>query len=173
MPSGACEHRGKTVFITSTEFVGDLGGNTNGIDGADAVCQAHAASGYVPGTFKAWLGSTSGGPAQRFTQSAEPYRDLNSGKIADNWADLTDGTLDNTIQLDEQRNVQWGEVWTGVETNGDATAGAFPYCGDWGFAMSIPVNHGLGLAESTGSSWTKNSSGICDFTTAHVYCFEQ
>jgi len=56
---------------------------------------ARAMAASLPGTYKAWVSTNqaNGTPATRFTQSATPYVLVNGTKIANNWADLIDGTL--------------------------------------------------------------------------------
>src|SRR5690242_2782849 len=80
--------QGKLVFVTSTLQTGNLGGLT----GADMICQARAAAGGLRGIFKAWLSDTTASPSTRFTRSKKPYVLLDGTVIANNWADLTDGS---------------------------------------------------------------------------------
>ncbi len=89
----------KTVFVTSAQFNGNLGG----LEGADAKCQAEAdgpASIVPSGTYLAWLSDGTDSPDTRFTKSAHPYILLDGTKIAENYTDLTDGSILNAINID-------------------------------------------------------------------------
>ena len=71
----------KTVFVTSAQFNGNLGGLT----GADDKCQAEAngpASIVPSGTYLAWLSDGTDSPDTRFTKSAHPYMLPDGSKIA-------------------------------------------------------------------------------------------
>src|SRR5438045_3087614 len=63
----------KLVFVTSTAYVGNLGG----LQGADMKCQARAAAGRLRGTFLAWLSGTTGARPCRQTpvRLSGPVRD--------------------------------------------------------------------------------------------------
>src|SRR5262245_28339890 len=53
----------KAVFATSTLQDGNLGG----LEGADAICATRATAALLPGTFKAWLSTTTTSAASRLT----------------------------------------------------------------------------------------------------------
>jgi hypothetical protein len=73
--------------------------------GADLICQTRAQSATslaAPGTYKAWLSSSTAWPADgtRFTQATVPYRLVDGTQIAADWAQLI-LFLDAPIGLDE------------------------------------------------------------------------
>jgi hypothetical protein len=160
----------KTVFVTSTVHSAALGG----IDGADAICQDLATSVQLSGTFKAWLSdSASSAPAGWSTDPSIPYVLVTGVTVADNWADLTDGTLDVAIGTDE-RGVDHAPnsrdlVWTNVRVDG--TTGSDLYdCDDW---MTVAP----GSFGDTGSllddhAWTQAIYASCGDMN-RLYCFEQ
>ena len=97
--SAYADQHEKTVFITSAKFKGNLGG----LAGADDKCQAEAddpASIVPSGTYLAWLSDGTDSPDTRFTKSAHPYILLDGTKIAENYTDLTDGTILHAINID-------------------------------------------------------------------------
>ncbi len=86
------ETKEKTVFVTSITF----DGNTGGLAGADEKCQADAdrpASIVPEGTYLAWLSDGTDSPDTRFTKSSHPYILPDGTMIAEDSADLTDGSL--------------------------------------------------------------------------------
>jgi len=168
----------KRVFLTSTVYDGNLGG----VAGADAICQARANFAGLPGTFKAWVSAGNPtaftDPATTFIHSTTPYVRVDGVVVAADWADLTDGTLDATINVDEFGVADSGDyVWT--STNLDGTHTPFqgrdfkvPDCGEWTSA-SPSAGAVIGSNVSTGSDWTDSSFiAQCDILR-HLYCFEQ
>jgi len=78
----------RKVFVTSGTFQGNLGG----VSGADDLCIGQAAAADLSGTWRAWVSDT--------TRNAEiilqdfTYTRIDGIKVADNKADLLDGSLD-------------------------------------------------------------------------------
>ena len=194
---------GKIVFVSSQLFDGNFGGGQKvlGHLQADQRCQDAASAAGLSGSFKAWISGrvdTGAGPlphgvVDRFTQSTVPYKLVNGVKVADDWADLTDGSLDHAIDVDEHGNPVGGEtrVWTNTRTNATAwdngtqcAQGIGPDdTGVWTWTCGSPswtagdcaFQAGkYGQANSTGSSWTGTSSSNIGCTNQfHLYCFEQ
>jgi len=170
------------VFVTSQTYDGNLGN----FSGADAKCQTAAQNAGLSGTFKAWIGGRmddtgNGGGTQnvseRMTHSTGPYSLTTGAKVADDWNDLTDGSLDHGIDRDENGNLVSGSVWTNTKTNGKA----FDHrrdCGPggsqadvWGSADQFESGH-FGNIGDTGSTWTSNTNTACT-NSFHLYCFQQ
>src|SRR5690606_14620548 len=89
-----------TVFVTSTTYAGNIGGT----GGANAECQKRAEAAGLPGLYRAWVSvSSSDQPGSTFVAGGA-YKLLDDTVVADNWTDLTDGSLDNPIDRDEFNN---------------------------------------------------------------------
>lgn len=174
---GACTDV-KTVFITSVHVApGTLGGRS----GADAHCQSLANAAGLSGTFMAWLSDASGSPSSLFTRSTDPYVLVDGTIVANNWADLTDRSLDNPIMLTET-----GQVPARVE--GHASQLAFYVATNTLWTGQRYVNYtnqtcnNFTSTSSTVSTarpdasdvyWTQGwTGGGCDRKFA-FYCFEQ
>jgi len=148
---------GRRVFLSAT-----TNGNIGGVAGGDSLCAAGAATLGLTGTFLAWLGDATTSPAARFSQTGGFSR-VDGTKIADSWADLTDGTLDAPVS-----GGGGGVVWTGVEADGTAEP---PSCSNW--TTSDSGTQGLrGISVQSGAQWTWSSAFGCNFV-APLYCFEQ
>jgi hypothetical protein len=162
------------VFATSTLHNGNLGG----IVGADAICNMRAAAANLPGNYMAWISTNQGSPSTRFMQAPVEYRLVTGTKIADNWADLVDGTLDAPIDRTEtgalsvdtssncggsSRTVRTGTTTAGVATN--ATCNNFT-SGGGGQSGTI------GRTTATDSNWTVCGAVNCNQANA-IYCFQQ
>jgi hypothetical protein len=195
--------QGKTVFVSSQLFDGNFGAGQKvlGYPMADQRCQALAQQAGRSGSYKAWISGrvdTGAGPlphgvVHRFAQSSGPYVLVNGTKVADNWADLTDGSLDHAIDLTELGTPVGSEtrVWTNTTTGGQAWDNArqcaagisSDEAGLWTWSCGAPgwtpgdcrfQSGKYGDAHSTSGSWTgtANSNTGCD-QALHLYCFEQ
>jgi len=168
----------KIVFVTSTVYSGNLGG----LAGADAKCQERALAGGLPGTYMAWLSDNTGTPASRMTKAVVAYVLPSGTKVANNWTDLTDGTLLSGISMTEllgpapTTSFCAGPgnppVWTNTNANG-MQANALSSCANWtgGNGGSI-----WGNATLTNGAWTNWCSGgacINPAFLAPIYCVQQ
>jgi hypothetical protein len=159
------------VFLTSTVQQGNLGG----LAGADAICQQRAQAASLPGTYKAWLSDSTQSPATRFVQSPGPYRRVDGVTVANNWADLTDGTLAAPIAVAENGTVFADALlrsWTHTLANGTA-GGVVPndHCENWTSPSDTDFGN-EGRVVDINSTWTVFGSGSCN-NNFHLYCFQQ
>lgn len=170
----------KRVFVTSTTYSGNLGG----LSGADAKCQDRANAASLGGTWKAWLSDSNTSVSSRFNQSTLPYKLISGTTIANNWTDLTDGTLQSTIDVTElgTQTAGW-YIWTYTQIDGSSMIAQNSYnCHNWTTAGSAATND-LGIVGNNGytnSGWTSTilNPGCNGFyqastPTIHLYCFEQ
>ena len=173
----------KNVFVTSQSHNGDFGG----LSGADSFCQGLAMTAGLSGTYKAWLSDNTGSPSTRFTQASVPYRLLDGTTIANDWTDLTDGTIQAPINLNEYGSpVSSSMVFS--FTMVDGSAGVFQsstsncygddcHCNNWtnsnGQGTPTPGS-AVGQTNQTGDNWTDYSYyNGCGPTGQPIYCFEQ
>jgi hypothetical protein len=153
----------KLVFVTSTSTDGNIGG----LVGADAMCAAAAATGSLPGGFRAWISDSTDSPSTRLTQSSGPYHLVSGGLVANNWADLTDGTLNVPISDDEKGLfVGFVEVWTGTFADGTPSG---RNCNDWSTTAAVGE---YGTSTVTNSGWSFTGGTNCP-DVKHIYCVEQ
>lgn len=164
----------KRVFVSSTTSTGNMGG----LNGADNICQTRANAAALGGTWKAWLSSSTTSAASRLTQSSSPYVLVNGTLVANNWADLTDGSIVNPINRTEFGNVTAnGAVWTHTTTTGaQATTNAGQVCSDWTVSTSgNTLVHCAGSPFQVNGDWTAGYSG-CAYPCNQqwpLFCFEQ
>jgi hypothetical protein len=153
--------KGRRVFIASGNT-----GNLGGIAGADAKCATRASQLSLTGTFRAWLSDATTSPASRFLQDDVHYeRHPDRVKIADNWADLTDGTLDAPIVA-----TGGNLAWTGTASNGNPLGGN---CANWTSNSSVLTGRG-GVTSLTNATWSAlNTDAGCNSVSVDLYCFEQ
>lgn len=165
----------KRVFVTSTTYNGNLGG----LSGADAKCQergSFASVGSLGGgggiIWKAWLSDDNTLVASRLTHNNGPYKLVNGTIVANNWADLTDGTLQAPINITElnQTKSSFG-IWTNTDIDGTRGGRSSSSCGNW-LSSSSSILGWLGTTPRTDSFWTINSSDVCS-SSYPIYCFEQ
>jgi len=152
------------VFVTSTTYNGNLGGLT----GADAKCQERANAVNLGGTWKAWLSDDTISAGFRLLHNQSPYKLLNQAIIADNWTDLTDGTLQNPIKVTELQTTVSNSTWTNTLANGDIRD-TTNHCSNWAGVSGLG---GIGSTRYKGSLWTVSRFTSCD-TPLPIFCFEQ
>jgi hypothetical protein len=122
----------------------------------------------LTGEFKAWLSTLASPVAERFVQSAVPYVLVDGTRIADDWADLTDGSLQAVINRDATGTIRGGDVWTGTLPSGASYADT-----DCDGFTSGGIGSALcGTTQSINASWTANQVPSCD-TRLRLFCFEQ
>ncbi len=155
----------KIVFSTSTTQNGNLGG----LAGGDAICQTRADAAGLPGTYKAWLSTSTVSAASRLTHATVPYYMPDGVKVADDWNDLTDGTLDRGITVNELGvSMPNNRPYTGTNANGSIGGGM---CNNWS-TSSNGVTALMGQSFSTVSGWSATIYLACD-TLARLVCFQQ
>jgi hypothetical protein len=172
---GACR-----VFVTSTVYDGNLGG----LSGAAEHCRLRAVAGSLPGAnlpgnYLPWLSDTTGSPATRFrcrqaSCSTEGYV-LRDGTtvVANDWADLTDGTIALAIDVDEAgTTVAPSLVWTSTNPFGGDTLAFSPNlcCDNWLDTVKNAVN---GSTTAADFEWSNAGQASCAFGDRRLYCFQQ
>ena len=163
--------RGNRVFVTKDLYTGNLGG----LAGADAKCQASANAANLGGTWKAWLSDSKTSASSRLIHGNAPYRLVNGIVIANNWDDLTDGSLINRIDKDQfGGSIDW-PAWTGTTASGEIHSRG--NCNDWTATTAdytAAIGHHFYLDSqwtAYGYTWCRDSSSFTD--REHLYCFEQ
>lgn len=163
----------KRVFVTSTTYNGNLGG----LSGADAKCQARADAAGLAGTWKAWLSDSTTAADSRVTHTTYNYVLINGTVLANGWSDLTDGTIDAAIDINEFG----GSVFAPSYYTNTTSAGLREFasdtnstCLDWTSSTS-GGNGPAGSGSYTDFRWTDTSTAIyCNGSNnPHLVCFEQ
>ncbi len=150
----------RRVFVTSASYASDFG-----LAGADANCQAAADSANLGGVWTAWL-STSNTPAKSRIGDHRYVLVNTSIVVAENKADLIDGSLENKIELNELGNPTSTVTWTGTLEDGSASADT---CSDW---TSTEGSARFGFAAYADARWTSWVSMSCGEQVS-LYCFEK
>jgi hypothetical protein len=173
----------KKVFVTSRDGSGDLSswpnsGGKSGVDAGNAICENLARkAGYANADkFTAWL-SGSVDDAIDLLQSDGPWARPDGVLVAEDGADLQDGSIFTSISQTEKGDYVFANVWTGTQSTGrnyhDAQ-GRRLICNDWSSsASSVQGKHGISVDtfrgwSDTDESWTLN----CD-EKSRLYCFER
>lgn len=156
----------KRVFVSSTNYTG----NMSGIAAADGLCNTLAGNAGLGGTWKAWLSCSTENAKNRIGSGG--WKRIDNVMVAGNIADLTDGSIANPINVDENGNTRNGVyVWTATENNGNWSSW-LTACNCWTYAGSTSSDRThLGITNST-SQWSLNYYDYCNQSYA-IYCFEQ
>ncbi len=68
-------------------------------------------------------GASATSPSARFTHGTLPYVDGDGLTIANDWLDLTDGSLRSGIEVDELGGLRANSVWTATNSNNGTYTG--------------------------------------------------
>jgi hypothetical protein len=143
------------------------------IIGADKTCHNQAGYGDLPNAdkFKAWISFGDSSPSTRFdTDFIGPYVLVDGTVVVRaGWVDLTDGTLEHGINLDQDGLDlnPYNIAWTGTLPNGTPAANN---CNDWQISEAgkfTPAGDPL----SNNGTWTEGLLTKCS-SLGRFYCFE-
>ncbi len=168
--SNSCETPASALLVFVTAELWD--GNLGGVSGADDKCQQQADDAGLSGTYMAWLSTDNNGPSTRFiTKGGNVAYTLVDGTIvADTWADLVDGTVDNPINIDPFGNsgADSKEVWTNTAVDGTPVGNV--NCMGW--TKSGGQDGPVGERDQSNDKWTNAAIKGCG-GVKHLYCFQQ
>lgn len=163
----------KHVFVTSATQDASFGGPLF----SDPTCATIAANAGLSGTYKSWISYSGDSPSTRFTHATVPYALRDGTIVANDWNDLTDGTLQHAIDQDENgATVTAADVWTGTTAAGgvppeNPNPPTTPYCNNWQNDSNV-VNGVRGNTARTDAGWSSIDQVSCDHQL-RFYCFEQ
>lgn len=159
----------KTVFVTDSLHDGNLGG----LAGADAICQSEADGAGLVGTYKAWLSDSTGSPDTLFARSSDPYQLVDGTLVANDWADLTDGTLSAPINTTATGAAAGSvNIWTNTRIEGTCYSTGHA-CDDWTNTAVSSYGVVLGNTSYNDGRWTDYTSPNGCANLRPLYCFQQ
>ena len=93
-------------------------------------------------------------------------------RVADHWSDLTDGTINNPIVVDERGDQPdtVPVVWTGTTASGRPFVDAFG-CDGWSDGSAGALGQ-IGEFDAIDYRWSASRGVGCD-QLGRIYCFEQ
>ncbi len=166
---GSGESGPRRVFLSSALYTGAMGG----VQGADASCQALADAASLGGTWLAFIFD----PTYTFAnypQAGGPFVKLDGDIVAQDWLDLTDGSIESPIDTTEYGDSFTVGVWTGLF---DAPAATDSWCYGWTSAAGqcetgqLDECGGVGLSHHTDDWWDGFPLDNCSVPN-HLYCIE-
>lgn len=152
------------AFVSSTLTTGNIGG----VAGADTLCNNAAKAAGLPGTYTAWLSTTTVNAIDRIKANG-PWQLVNGTEIAKTKADLVKGSLPQRFDKDEKGNTPPAaedRVWTATGPNGTFSGAD---CNAWGGTGGKGL---VGEAEQTDGDWTALTQEDCTEVN-RVYCLQQ
>jgi cell division septation protein DedD len=158
------------VFVTSSLQAGDFGG----LVGADAICAARAAGAGLPGTYVAWLSTSSVNAISRLG-TARGFVRIDGKPFANSGADIVANRIFHPLRINESGiDVSSGispgastlTVFTG--TLGDGTVATGSTCDDF---TSTSGSARRGEVSGGPVSWTARQNSNCS-TTRRLYCLQ-
>ena len=166
-PPPSPEGPSKRIFVTSQQFPGSFGGQTQ----ADLNCANAAADGGKPGVWVAWLSTSTSSALSRISDGGVWYQESLDGGLLrtfNNRWNLATAPL-VTLRYDErgQRQIATG-FWTGTLPGGTASTRT---CQNWTSALATETGM-QGTGGSASSSWTQYGDTFCDHQLS-LLCIEQ
>jgi len=174
IPDDGCDEqciRDRLVFLTEEDLAPP---GFNSLYGADNLCRKTAMNyGYANfQNFKAWLSDDKKSPADRFFHSSGRYVMVTGEVVAENWDDLTDGTLQNGINRTlSGMLLDMYPVWTATQPNGESW-GDGENCENW-TSNAGELTTRQGSAGFTDTWWTNDEWQTICGDGGLLYCFEQ
>lgn len=159
---------GNTVFVTSAEYNGDLGG----IDGANSKCQASADAVGLAGNYKAWLSTSFANAVDRILDAETPLVTVDGVKVANSVSDIVvDQALLTAISVTEAGDYldYTAFPWTGTKSSG-IYFGGDSTCSDWTDGTSGSSGR-RGAAVLADVYWTSKYTSSCSIQE-RLYCIE-
>lgn len=155
----------KRAFVTSSTFDGNL----VGCQGANTKCQIHADKAVLGGTWIAWCQDDTTLAKDKITVTEGGYKRVDGAIVADSFANLISGNLENSISADENRNYVADSVWTGTQPNQNYYSVT---CLNWTAYQGLSYEWGSqGCSYSKNIQWTDCGWASCN-NHGHIYCFE-
>ncbi|MDQ3369520.1 MAG: hypothetical protein M3680_29175 [Myxococcota bacterium] len=148
------------MFVTSTQQAPAAFG---GLAGGDAVCQARASAAGLPGTYVAYL-STSTVNARDRIASARGWIRTDGNAFADDVASLFSGVVFYPPAVDENGVLIGATAVVATGSNASGNLGD-ANCGNWTVASGTRV----GRPYSGATTWTNFIVSGC--AASHLYCF--
>ncbi len=155
------------VFVTDGDWTGILGG----LGGADAKCTNAANAAAIGGTWVAILSDANSNAVDRVPWNWGVLKRLDGVVVANDWADLWDGNIQNPINVNENMITAGKNVWTGTLSNGMVRSAT---CASWTSNSTSSVNDlAYGTSGGVGDSWidTGVATSFCSVSRA-LYCVE-
>lgn len=154
---------GYLAFATDSLYDGDLLGDAMPADAeADAICNAAAAGASLPGSYRAWLSSTTVSAASRFAGARGAWVLADGTPFAASLATLTSGQLLSTLRVTETGNPITSTdttFWSNTLSSGAiANTSASSTCGNFTTTAGASDVLVLGTTDAADSTWSALAS---------------
>jgi hypothetical protein len=154
----------RRAFVTSASVAAAAG-----IEAFDAQCQSEAQSARLPGTFLAFVPTSTGSAIDRFDLGGAPWSTVNDVQVVEAASDLgvAEPLLRAPIWRDATGAITSGQVLTGSLAP-SATEADVQNCGNWDVTSGSAL---VGFRLRTGAWWNANTTS-CGGSRS-VYCLQQ
>lgn len=159
------------AFVSSVTYrAGDL----KSLYLADALCFNRAADAGLPEPlqFKAFLSDSQTDARDRFSGRGRIVM-VNGLVLADSWAALLAGELEQPLEVTEKSETYHGKVWTGTQPDGTRVPGS-SHCADWSSYSAVDYAY-YGYSDEISEEWLLadqlDNPAECPVQFA-LYCFD-
>jgi hypothetical protein len=109
-------------------------------------------------------------PSNYAVPTNAPIQSASATKIANDWADLLDGSIIVSIQTAGVTAANF--FWSGEDSSsgGTGVVSATATCANWTTGAGNPNQGALGYAPHTASTWLNGGGGYCDESFYPILC---
>lgn len=155
-----------TIFVTSETWTPNFGG----LSGADAKCQEAASNAGFSGVWIALMSDESRNATDRMPDIV--YKKVNGTIVANNEADLFDGSILSPIDMTELGStVTSSGVWSGTNVNGNSRVEG-DFCNNWSSNNISGYYGSMGFTDKTDSWWIESGNVTCEPYSLRLYCIK-
>jgi len=154
----------RTAFVSAGNFY-----PTNGLASADALCTSEASAASLPGTYRAFLGTTQACPMSRFDVGGAPWARVDGVVLAATASDFAAGSWVTSLNV-TARGGYIGNLGVWVGAPGPSALG-ISTCNDWNPTDAGAQKATTTTAYLTETAWSRDSA--CNWLYGRVYCLQQ
>jgi hypothetical protein len=146
---------------------------SSGIAGADALCTQEATAAGLPGSYRAFLATSSVSALSRFDLTGPPWVRVDGIPVVASAADLATRPLTSISVRATGTYLGRGFVWTGISTDPSSPSTAALTCRDWS-SVSVQDMATVGYETATDpGAWDAFGQEPCNYPYGHLYCFQE
>jgi hypothetical protein len=146
---------------------------SSGLASADALCASEAQTVSLPGTFLAFLATTTASAASRFDLTGPPWVRTDGVSLVARASDLATGKVMAPLSVGANRSAPRDvyDAWTGADS--PTQPATTDNCQNW-TSKSAALSAVTGAPSFSGIDWFSNGKRRCDVATfTGIYCFQR
>jgi hypothetical protein len=159
----------RMIYVNTTRSFTAIDIGSTSLEKLNDICELSAIENgfHTSKSWKAWISKIDDDVKDRIFQSPGLYVNYVGDVIAYSFTDLTDGTINTPILLDQSGVSNKVEVWTGTFTDGTASNAN---CDNWSLSSGFFGTYGK--TDSILKDWTSSYNWADCADSKYIYCIE-